>query len=432
MGNPTFSDAKTIRALPVPTDVNAVEYWNDRDSHFGVRVCRAKATGDVTRSWIVRYRDGPKWKKRTLGRITPGGLSYDQATSKALLLRLRSWHRADGVPTFLSAYETYKELGEANWSPATIESFEKSMKRLEYWHNWYLDEITKRDANALFRKIRHSVCERRKIDPEKDRRTGLGAAVSSLRLARIIFKRALEDGYITRDPLADLKRAGHFSRGEGRTPAIPKSKLKAAWDWLNSSNGATTQVVRDYLLIGLLTGMRRSILNSLEWRNLNLKSEGREHYLMHPDARGNKQRRLVPVSLPTWLVDNVLRRREADSLRHEKWILPSPKKPGSPLTDVRGTLTALGKAIKFKVTRHTLRATFGTLAHAATGDLLLTRRLLTHSISAALDRQTTASGYVVHRSDDLRDALNRTVNMLLQLVKEEPQADDEDEMDEAA
>lgn len=421
----TFREATDVAHLPVPTDVPSLEIWHATETYFGVRIMKQRANGRVTRKYIVRYRDGGRWKKRTIGEVgadtmgvlAPVRLSFGEARYRAFRLKRAGALRDDGdtVPTLLEAYRDYRALREAEWSASTKENYEKDLKHLEPWHHRDLDRISKRDANALYKAIREGVCERHGKNPKTDVTTGVVTATGAMRLARILFNRALKNGHITINPLADLMDAGKFRRPERRTPAIHADQLSKFWNWLHSHSTATHPAVRDYLIIMLFTGMRRSVVSSLRWENLSL-APGNEHYRLLPDQRGNKTRQLVPMPLPTYLVENVFKPRFQDPTRHPEWILPSPKRPGRPLVSVKGSLASMRAATGIRATVHSLRATLATLVNAVTGNALLTRRVLTHSVESSLDRETTMSGYVRHHEDDLRIAMNRTVERVFEIV----------------
>ena len=277
----TFRDPKDIPRLPVPTDVPALEVWHEIESYFGVRIMRKRANGRVTRRYIVRYRDGGTWKKRTLGEVGADAfgmvgavrLSFGEARYRAYRLKRVGASREDGdtVPTLLEAYRDYCALRETEWSPSTKENYEKDLKHLEPWHDRDLDRISKRDANALYKAIREGVCKRHGKDPRTDLTTGAVTATSAMRLARILFNRALKNGHITINPLGDLMDAGKFRRRARRTPAIHADQLSAFWNWLHSHSTATPLETSAYC------------------HNFLSLAPGNEHYLLHPDQRGNNR-----------------------------------------------------------------------------------------------------------------------------------------------
>ena len=85
------------------------------------------------------------------------------------------------------------------------------------------------------------------------------------------------------------------------------------------------------------------------------------------------------------------------------------------MKSIRGSMSALESKTKIKLSMHDLRRTIATFAHKAT-DPLTARRILSHSVMAAIDRQATSAGYIIQTIDDLRDGMNKTVDYILKII----------------
>jgi hypothetical protein len=54
----------------------------------------------------------------------------------------------------------------------------------------------------------------------------------------------------------------------------------------------------------------------------------------------------------------------------------------------------------------------------ATGDFLLVKRLLTHNIDTALEREMTSGDYVLTETDQLLEGMNKTVEYIFAAIGE--------------
>jgi hypothetical protein len=156
--------------------------------------------------------------------------------------------------------------------------------------------------------------------------------------------------------------------------------------------------------------LRGSVAGALQWSNL-VEEGGRFAYKMLPDQRGNKTRKLVPVPVPTLIVQRVILPRRQSPTAHKTWIIESPKHRGKPLKSIRGSLLALKKDTGISISLHDLRRTI-TSAVVRTSDLTTARRVLTHSLGTYEGRNATSGGYFVSDYEDMLRAMNRAVRYI--------------------
>ena len=134
--------------------------------------------------------------------------------------------------------------------------------------------------------------------------------------------------------------------------------------------------------------------------------------------RGNKTRERVPMPLPSFLIEKVFRPRLRDPLRDPVWILPSTRYEGQAVRSVRGSLDTLSKALGITASPHQLRRLSATLCLRATGNPLMVKRLLTHNIEAATEREATSAGYPSTEYSELKGAMEAMVQYMMRLVGE--------------
>jgi integrase len=403
----TFQSEQDALNIPAPANVRHVEVWNREDTWMGIRVSRPKKSGHVLRVWICRYKKGKKHTKQNIGRVEY--MRYDRARHEAFRLFRVGKEAPDDivVPTLMEAYESYCKDRVAGWSPATIADYKKAIGLVDEWHDTLIDRITAKHISEKFDSIMGDVAQSDRA--KKTGYTGKTTAVSVMRLLRAIFNDAVADGAVVVNPVAPLVRKGRMKRERRKASAIKVKDWPKLWLWLKAQDGRT----RDYIVIGLFTAMRLEVLNSLRWDRYD---DTQRSYLLEPDQRGNKTGERVPIPLPDYVVENILRPRWKAKGEDDVWILPSPRYPGKPMRSIRNALDRLLKDTGIDVTVHDLRRTSASLALRATNSMLIVQRLLTHNLQSALERDTLSSGYVRTEEDVLMDAMNAMVQFLMNIV----------------
>lgn len=412
---PTFKNLQGAKSIPPPVHKPCIEARHAKFSHFCVRVMRAKkGSQHATRTWFVRLGD----RRQTLGDVEL--MDYEEALleADARFLDYRKKLRA-GVSvhseTVDEAYDAYKAELSHSWSPTTVENYEKAWESLRRIWNTPLELLTATELTKLFAAIREGVVERNRARQNPfSGYDGSATVKRSARLLNAVINYAVERGVIDRSPIRPLVRRGLLEPGPRRTSAIHRKDLPAFWSWLNFTDPGT----RDYVLIELFLALRKSVVGSLRWSQLDTTN----WTLRVPaDTRGNKSRVEFAHPIPDFLVEKVFKPRLVSATKHAEWIIESNKRRGLPRTSIRGSLEACHLATGVRVHDHAIRRTFSTLLHASgVASTITIGRLLTHNQQAAPDREATLSGYVVGDTEEFRAVLNRMVDYTLELVGAEP------------
>jgi site-specific recombinase XerC len=406
----TFTDAKTALAVECPEGKKHWEAWHKLDSYLGVRVASPrKRDGRALRVWIARYKDGSKHTKKVLGRCTH--MDYDEAHYQALRCKRIGAARSDDVivETLEEAYDSYIAVRKT-LSEAALADYKKAMAIVKDWKHRKIDSFTPKEMSDRFKKIKKDI-----QDTPKAKRVGYdgnSTAVSVMRLLRSIFNDAIANHIIRFNPVSGLVRTGALKRTPRKAKPLEFSKLPEFWRWLH--HGTCQPVVRDYILIALFTGFRLSVMNDLKW---DFYSSRMKTYKLLPETRGNKSKALVPMPLPSLVVE-IFERRYKERAPDDIYVLPSVRYQGEPVKSVRGSLKALSKAIGVKVNVHDLRRLSATICLRATNNFLVMKRLLTHNLNAAAEREATASGYPTTEYNELLSAMEAMVKYVFDAVGE--------------
>jgi integrase len=406
----TFTTAAEAKDIRCPPGLKHIEAWHTTSTYLGVRTAPPrKRDGGIHQVWIARFKSGAKHTKQNLGRTSH--MNYDEAHYQALRLRRIGAARPDDVvvESLKEAYDSYCLLRQKDWSQATIDDYAKAIEIVKDWHPRQIDGFRPKEMTDRFHKIAKEVAATKKA--QEVGYDGIATAISVMRLMRTIFNDAIANHIIRHNPVSALVRSGAFKRRQRKAAPFSFHKLPEFWRWVHSS---TTGSVRDYILVGLLTGMRRSVLSSLQWKYYNNE---RGSYALVPDQRGNKTRQRVELPLPQFLLDTVFRRRYKDK-NNDPWILPSVRYPGQPCRSVKGALKSLEERIGVRVTPQTLRRVTASTMQRATGDYLLVKRLLTHNIDTAFEREMTSGEYVLTEADQLLEGMNKTVEYIFAAIGE--------------
>lgn len=401
-----FSNKRELYAIPAPTDKPSLEVWHTTQPGFGARIMReSKRTGLVKRTYIARFKDAEgKDHKPPLGEFHE--IDYNEALKLAIDIRENArYEKKTGkkaLPTLKAALDIYISDRDDKLSDATISDYRKRWAYLkEHWDmnvvqcnsDWWLER---------YRELKE---------------IGRPTADGVLRTAHAVFQSLMDDELIAVNPVRRVAAKREiFAHGEPRQTMVKAADLPKMWNWLELR---AHTAVRDLVRVMLFTGLRDSVVGSLKWEQLDIKDR-----LLHvpAEARGNKAKKLVWIPVSDWLFENVLLPRYEARNKDNPWIIPSTKKPGAPLGDIRGSMTTLLAETGVYVHPHALRRTFGTLARQATGSEILMSRMLTHTTKGRGNSEAPAvtAGYLVTEREAMRRNYNDTATLILQLcgVKE--------------
>lgn len=427
-----FWDKATAVALVCPEHRASIDVWHASEPGFGVRIGKPRKRDNfIARSYLARYKDAQgKECRPVLGRFEE--LTYEEARRKATRLRDEAAEvRRQGrptVPTLRDAFTEYakrKTLAEA--------SSDDYLKRLRYLTGWPADPAKYQALKPSDRLPSWADRKLSEIAPHEwetryatlERTCGEATAKGVARLARAVYKDLLARRVLDEDATTGLARNAIYSRGGHAGRPVPREKLPALWQWMHTSAHPT---VRDYMLVGFMTGLRESVIGALRWEQVSMEKRA---LLVPAEARGNKRKVMVWMPLADELFERVLLPRYAVR-GSSPWVLPStkPKKPKDgtapipqPLRSINGSFKALAQATGIRISDHDLRRTFSTLGRQVLRDTLLIARMLTHlSSSMTADAPAHTGGYIFIEDSEMRNAFNAVADAFVWLATHEPNA----------
>lgn len=384
-----FSTLKQAMAVPPPKDGKPyTEAWASFQPGFGIRVLP-----DESRCWISRYRK-PGHKSDTKERlldIPVDGTKKTFELAKDRAAEAKSDAKGTGGKGGISlatAYESYIEVKE-DLAKDTLTGYENSMARLS-------DKAKYTPLSALDDNFWQAEWLRMKGK-------SISGAKASLRLVHAILKREVRKGTLARNPLSLLADTIKlYARGEPVQTWIPSEHMPFVWRALNLLHPS----VRDYLLVLLFTGWRKSVAGALEWSKV---SKDRRTYLVDKSERGNKAKKTMEMPIPDILWNLVFAPRLAVAIKDEVWVIPSTKKIGLPIHEPRGSFDILEAKTGLKLSAHPFRRTFITTAEKTVG-LLHAAVLAMHSPKVPLDLKQTAAYVMI---EHLKASSNKVAEAIL-------------------
>lgn len=247
-----------LEALPIPEQGKRAEYLDTKIDGLQLRVTH---TGAKTFCVRKRVKNGPPIRE-TLGRFTPnkaGGLTVEQARTKAKII-IGKLSAGDNVTETRRALKT--ELTFSDLFKDFIERHAKKNRTVSDYEQRYtqylakplgkkrLSEITRQDLGGIHSKITNQ---------------GYAATANKvLAIASSVFSKGIEWGHMETNPATNIKRNTIKSRKRFLLPGeLPRFFAALAEE--------TNETIRDYFVLSILTGARRSNVLEMRWRDVSLE-----------------------------------------------------------------------------------------------------------------------------------------------------------------
>jgi integrase len=372
-------------AAPDPSGKQTL-YWDSELKGFAV-LC----SGTTNARTFIAQRDLPDGRTRriTVGAVAEIDLGTARSRAADILDNLRHGRdptqRSAGDQTLGETLEAYL-AARKTLRPATATSYRNWAKHLAPWINLPLRSITSEMVEARHRSIADEVTRGN---------GGTTAANAALRLLRVLWNYVAEQTPdMPANPVRRLQRQWYAE--PRRETLVRADELPAFYDAVTKLQ---SEVARDYLLLLLFTGMRKTEAATLRWSDIDFTSR----VIRVPAAR-TKAKRTLDLPMSDFVYDLLVARR---ALGRDKYVFPAR---GGRISGSMHPLEQVAEASGIKVTHHDLRRTFITVAESVDISVLALKALINHSLGRGV-----TEGYVQMTTERLREPAQRVCDRLKEL-----------------
>jgi integrase len=384
-----------VGSLPFSAEHQTL-YWDTELPGFGLRVCKNSKT------FIAQGRLRGRTRRISIGSskvYTP-----DTARLEARRILLDLLHGRDPV-----------HARKARNHQITLD-----LAFTDYFENRSLKESTLDDYKCIRDKdfndwLKLPLTEiSRSMVEARHKRLGLKSharANNAMRVLRAVLNYAMveyedENGnpVVTYNPTDRLSKKRQWFRIDRRRTVIRSHELgawvKAAFS-LDSESRSSIRTIRDYLLLLLFTGLRRTEAAMLQWKHIDFEA----HTIALIDTK-NGEDHVLPM---TKFLEAMLKARlpNMPAALSEQYVFPGCA--GSMyLVEPRKQMAHVTKATGIKFTLHDLRRTFITVAESLDIPAYALKRLLNHKM-----RQDVTAGYIIADPERLREPMERISTFIL-------------------
>ena len=367
---------------------------------FGVRI-----TAQGARAFIVEKRIAGQVRRVTLGRY--GELTLQQARLQAqkLLGQIAMGHNpiADKHRARLEAItlqEAFQDFVRARTSlkDKTLYDYRRYLETaFADWQRRPLIAITKDHIAALHQQLGTTRGEYYANGAMRFLRSLLNFAMAQ-------YEDSTGRGLFSENPVLRLTRARSWFRTERRRTVLTARDLAP---WVRAVSGLRSdtpdpfaETVGDYLMLLLLTGLRRQEAAQLLWTDIDFH----QRTLTIRDPK-NREPHTLPLS--DHLEDLLARRSQQ---RRSAYVFDGTGKKGY-LIEPKRWIARVQTVSGVTFTLHDLRRTFATIAEGLEIPPYTLKRLLNHKM-----RQDVTAGYIVSDMERLRGPMQKITDYVLKVA----------------
>ena len=290
-----------------------------------------------------------------------------------------------------------------------------TMKNYNSIFNAYLDDWKKKPIAEITR----DMIEKRHRDIGKGSKKfseSPSRANTTMRLVRALFNYAMgqyEDSQgeplFLHNPVSRITSQKLWFKEKIRQDTVMNYDLKKWYEGVmklplqkdNVYIDTSAEVVRDFLIFAMFSGLRRNEVLKMKWSDIDF----RNHSFTLEDTKNNESH-----SLPlNFKLDEVLERRKNDS---DNPYVFEGLKPNSHLHPPKRQMARAVELVGFHFTTHDLRRTFETMANRLNLSNYTLDKLINHKNS-----KTITGRYIVLEIDDLREPMEKTAELLWSEMK---------------
>jgi integrase len=372
-----------------------VLHWDSDLRGFGVLVSGVTNT----KTYVVQRAISGKTRRITIGPTNVGTLTEARSRAEKVLgdfykgIDPKSGRK--GAMTLRDALDAYLDARKS-LKAKTARDYRTGVERyLAPWLDLALKDITGEMIELRHRSLQVEIAER-------GRYGGKGAANNAIRALGTLWKFAEErEPDLPKNPVKRMER--QWFPIHSRERLVKSDNLPAFYRAVMELPSA---VHRDYLLLLLFTGMRRSEAATLTWDDVDFA----QRLIRVPSQRTKMGRKLdLPMSS---FVHDLLVARRAVGVASPFIFFSATSKSGH--VNEGKSLAMVAEATGIKISAHDLRRTFLTVAESADISVMALKALVNHTLGGDV-----TSGYVVMTTERLRAPCQQICDRLKELCQVE-------------
>jgi integrase len=372
-----------------------VLFWDTELKGFGVL-----ASGVTTaRTFVVQREVNGKTRRVTIGPANVLSLVEARRRAEGVLgdfykgIDPKAGRR--GAMTLRGALDAYIAARQA-LRPKTVQDYRGIVERwLEPWLDRPVRDIDADVVEARHRSIRDEVSAR-------GRYAGDAIANAAMRVFGTLWAFAAErEPMPGRNPVGRLKR--QWFRVHRRERMVRADELPAFYAALQA---LPSPIARDYLLLLLFTGLRRTEAATLTWDDVDFGQR-----VIRIPAQRTRARRKLDLPMTDVVRDMLVARR---AIGRDRFVFPSVGKSGH-IAEPKFPLQAVAQATGIRISAHDLRRTYVTIAESCDISPLALKALINHAVGGDV-----TAGYVQMSIEHLREPAQKVADRMKSLCSIAP------------
>jgi integrase len=388
-------------AAPDPSGKQTL-YW-DSDHRDAIKGLAVLCSGVSSAKTYIVQRTLPDGRNRrvTVGAVNTLTLEKARALAADTLEALR--HGRDPKkkldnPTLRTTLEAYL-TARRDLRPASVAIYRQVEKTLKSWLDRPLREIGGDLVEERHRAIAASISKR-------GVNAGTVTANGAMKTFRTLYNFATErTPDLPPNPVRRLHR--QWFAEPKRERMVPEEKMAAFYAAICD---LPHPVQRDYLLMLMFTGMRRTECASLRWDDIDLAKR-----IIRVQAANTKTGKKLDLPMSDIVHDLLVARR---SLGNSGYVFPG-KSEGKYIIGTTAPLRTVANVTGVQVSAHDLRRGFITIAESTDISVMALKALVNHTLGSGI-----TEGYVQMRVERLREPVQRVANRIKELCGITPIAGD--------
>ena len=384
---------KIVDDAKLPVDKDQVFYRDDQLKGFALRV-----TASGTKSFVVEKNIGNKVRRITLGKY--GALTVEQARKEAQKIIGQIATGIDPIAEKLNAKMSAVTLNEV------FEDYKKARKSLKHNTLYNYERVLTIAFATWGKKPLVSITKDKvaKHHTKLGKERGEAYANLAMRLLRALFNFAsgqYEDAQgrtlITENPVKRLSQTRAWYKVDRRQTFIKSHDLAA---WYQGVQALQNETLRDYLLLLILTGLRRQEAATLRWDQVDLTAKT----LTILDTK-NHESHTLPLS--NYLYDLLISRSQK---KINDYVFNGTGAAGY-IIEPRKQMVHVTKTSGVHFTVHDLRRSFITFAEGLDISAYALKRLMNHKMNGDVP-----AGYIVTDVERLRKPMQQITDYILKCM----------------